>query len=500
MVDMQLPSSRIDANVLTLVGFAICGAALAGCTLGLDTELREPRPDDGRPTDAASDAGDSPDNANSDTDSVPDSGNSELDLVGGDGDDPSQTDVDGSDAPADAESCNGAPRNLCGGCATLAAVAGEECGAECGQGTWVCAGRNSLQCESDQDVNRCGGCDPLPTDPGSPCGPCDLDEFQCDGTDAVGCSGRTIVNECGGCDELPNGVDDPCGPCDLDRYACQAPERVACDGTTFGNACFGCEPLGGEPGDSCGECGVLECDGVEDLQCADQGFNGCGGCAPLGGVPGEACGCEIDGAETVWMCAGFDAVSCRDLNNLPGEAVDVGTVGSGGDGLFWTGVLDTPSDRDFYRVQYEDSDFGAMAVDMRAQRTMSGGPAGGGGHTLCAFYRYSDSRGTDIFPYVCESPDDACVYWDADRGRVETYRPSTGAGPNECSNMPTEFDDATDLAGCCDAERDADALKVVILSGIDDDDDEEVDNSGTAFLLSSDSAPACLELSYSASR
>lgn len=49
-------------------------------------------------------------------------------------------------------------------------------------------------------VNGCGGSSELSHEPESPCGPCDLDEWECDGFEAVVCSGETWANGCDSCD------------------------------------------------------------------------------------------------------------------------------------------------------------------------------------------------------------------------------------------------------------------------------------------------------------
>src|SRR5690606_23157895 len=85
--------------------------------------------------------------------------------------------------------CNGdTPNNSCGGCNTLAATEGDECG-QCGGGTWTCQGTEQLVCNGASPVNACGGCGTLFGIPGAPCGPCFEREWTCNpNTGNVTCS------------------------------------------------------------------------------------------------------------------------------------------------------------------------------------------------------------------------------------------------------------------------------------------------------------------------
>jgi alpha-tubulin suppressor-like RCC1 family protein len=51
-------------------------------------------------------------------------------------------------------------------------------------------GGTTPDCEGGP-VNACNGCGVLDVEPGTPCGPCDIDEYVCSGTDTVVCSGQS---------------------------------------------------------------------------------------------------------------------------------------------------------------------------------------------------------------------------------------------------------------------------------------------------------------------
>ncbi|TXD39366.1 fibronectin type III domain-containing protein [Lujinxingia vulgaris] len=59
----------------------------------------------------------------------------------------------------------------------------------------VCVLRTELpDVGPDADLNACGGIQVLENDPGDPCGPCNLDQYQCEGAELV-CSGETPCPE-----------------------------------------------------------------------------------------------------------------------------------------------------------------------------------------------------------------------------------------------------------------------------------------------------------------
>lgn len=107
--------------------------------------------------------------------------------------DSSQEDAEADTPEADADPCDGAGLNACGGCGALDGEPGDVCG-PCQSGQLVCDDTDKLVCEGDS-TNECGGCQTLDPPPGGPCGPCDLDTLTCDGTEQVACDGATPCPE-----------------------------------------------------------------------------------------------------------------------------------------------------------------------------------------------------------------------------------------------------------------------------------------------------------------
>ena len=216
------------------------------------------------------------------------------------GEDADTTDP-GEDAdPGDAVSC--ADPNPCGGCVALSGAPGAACGA-CGNGTWICDGRERVRCDG-ASLNACGGCALLDAAPQSACGDCGRGRWLCDGVDALLCQGDT-TNGCGGCGTLTNAPGSPCSAaCGQGTWTCQGEEDVRCVGPGI-NACGGCATLIDDVGAPCGACGTWTCSGGA-LVCQDE-VNACGGCTALDGTPGDACGTCGSGA---LECASTGGLRC----------------------------------------------------------------------------------------------------------------------------------------------------------------------------------------------
>lgn len=192
--------------------------------------------------------------------------------------------------------CDGEP-NACGGCTTLNAAVGDECGSTCGSGQWKCAGTDALTCDSSSsELNACGACAPLVGAPGDSCGHCGT--LACDADGQLECVGDQLPNGCGGCGTLAGDPQSSCGPCLDGVWICNADgSAVVCRDATEDNGCGGCTPFDNRVGavcdSGCGS-GVWECSGADALLCAsdDPDLNVCGGCDVLTQQPGDACeGC-----------------------------------------------------------------------------------------------------------------------------------------------------------------------------------------------------------------
>lgn len=81
---------------------------------------------------------------------------------------------------------------------------------------------------TQEQLNSCGGIEPLESQPEDSCGHCGLDQIICDGEEAITCDGDTRVNSCGGCEMLTIEPGVPCGNCGLDVYVCEGEEETIC--------------------------------------------------------------------------------------------------------------------------------------------------------------------------------------------------------------------------------------------------------------------------------
>jgi formylglycine-generating enzyme required for sulfatase activity len=249
--------------------------------------------------------------------------NTTLDVsdTGAEDADPS---TDGSDPPLEPDAdedvgpCSPEDQlNVCGGCEQLESQPGEPCGT-CDSGTFECQ-QGLVVCEGDagqQVLNTCGGCERLEIQPGEPCGTCDSGTFECqnDGVVCAGDGGQQALNDCGGCQPIDGAPGESCGTCGQGLWQCvEGAEEVECVGD-FDNGCGGCEPLTLDLGSACGTCGSGQwtCDGAENVSCdGDLGadaFNACNGCGELPGQVGDACGvCGLGR----YNCQDFEMV-CQD--------------------------------------------------------------------------------------------------------------------------------------------------------------------------------------------
>ena len=91
----------------------------------------------------------------------------------------------------------------------------------------------------------------------------DTVEEACDGAE---------LNACGGCAALSSQPQAPCGVCDTGAWQCDGMDAVVCEGDGgegARNACGGCGALGGAPDAACGDNGRLVCDGGDALRCEE---------------------------------------------------------------------------------------------------------------------------------------------------------------------------------------------------------------------------------------
>jgi hypothetical protein len=163
--------------------------------------------------------------------------------------------------------------NACEGCGELAHPPGEACG-PCGLDAYVCLGSEATVCDDEPPTygNLCGGCTVFPGGPGEHCGLCG--ETVCVDEETLVCDDPGL-NACEGCGELEPSVGTPCGPCDLDEYVCAGPTSTDCDDDppTYGNECLGCDPIDEPIGARC-SCGgegdgIWVCDGTDAAACDD---------------------------------------------------------------------------------------------------------------------------------------------------------------------------------------------------------------------------------------
>lgn len=208
-------------------------------------------------------------------------------------------------------------RNACGGTEQLGSAPGDSCG-DCGDGTIVCDGPDSLRCVHATSFNSCGGCERLDHAVGDLCGACGRGEWQCNAQGGVDCVGDDEINACGGCEQLSETVGFACDiGTQRGTWACANVESVVCVGPQY-NACGGTWELAAVPGSHCGAChqGRWHCDGREHVVCndADKGLNACGGCKELAAKRGDSCG-QCGG---FYVCDGVDNLICSHPQNLCG--------------------------------------------------------------------------------------------------------------------------------------------------------------------------------------
>jgi hypothetical protein len=171
-------------------------------------------------------------------------------------------------------------------------------------GSAICWGELGYAASAVPRSGLCGGTSTPTPAPGTPCGPCNLNQYVCNGTQATTCSGATLGNACGGCTPIPDDPGDACGRCGLDRFVCTSSNATMCDGDTPANTCGGCSVLGQAPGTSCGQGNSrLVCASDESTTCSAT-LNLCGGATPLRQSPGTAC---TYGTETGFLAC-FDDV------------------------------------------------------------------------------------------------------------------------------------------------------------------------------------------------
>lgn len=241
----------------------------------------------------------------------------------------------------DALVCIGAIRkNPCGRCERLAHALGDLCG-PCGQGSWSCSADGSLVCAGDREINECGGCSDLSNRANFIC-EVDGEEglWKCANSEQLRCVGPGR-NLCGGTMTLAGIPGQSCGACSRGRWFCDGFNAVACANAEVGvNACGGCAPLDVEPGIGCGDCGgVWACDGTERLKCSAT-FNLCGACSPLAQTPGDVCGEGL-----IVACQGTMDTACVDASQynpcggtLALPASPGASCGLCGDGYFICGA------------------------------------------------------------------------------------------------------------------------------------------------------------------
>lgn len=112
--------------------------------------------------------------------------------------------------------------NPCGGEPEPEEYPGTSCEGPCGQGTYACGDDpDELEC-INADENDCGGCDTLDAEVGDECGRCG-ESWECGGEDELACIDES--NDCGGCNDLAN---TPGEACDDGLYECLDPEWVIC--------------------------------------------------------------------------------------------------------------------------------------------------------------------------------------------------------------------------------------------------------------------------------
>lgn len=132
----------------------------------------------------------------------------------------------------------------CGSCAPCEVIQGASASCAQGQCVYTC-GEGFSDDDNDLHLGPTGtGCEC----PGGP-----------------DCEGDCTENACGGCGPLPAQPGGSCGECGT--WRCER-QRLECEdrGT---NACGGCGPLSQQPGEACGVCGTLVCDNLS-LICMEQ--------------------------------------------------------------------------------------------------------------------------------------------------------------------------------------------------------------------------------------
>jgi hypothetical protein len=101
------------------------------------------------------------------------------------------------DPEADRVVCSQPSRNACGGCSPLSGGPGDTCP----EGVAFCEDASSLGC-GPPSLNDCGGRGSLDARPGSTCGACGDGVYVCAGREQVVCVDATPLNACGSCERL----------------------------------------------------------------------------------------------------------------------------------------------------------------------------------------------------------------------------------------------------------------------------------------------------------
>lgn len=234
---------------------------------------------------------------------------------------------------------SGVQRNACGGCEPLPGEPGAQCGI-CAGGTWVCDGRNALICRGDRGdlgLNACGGCAFLPGTPEEVCGACSDGVWTCESPEILACAGATPDSDGDGVcdpddlcsegdDRLDNdldGVPDACDPCPLDRNDDSDGDGV-CDSD---DRCAGFDDSADADGDGRPDA-CDRCSAGDDADDADgDGRPDACDCDAVSCAIGAVCTESVDGAQCACpggteLDDGGDAPACVDVDECARELDD----------------------------------------------------------------------------------------------------------------------------------------------------------------------------------